>query len=348
MMDTPVSTDVAVVIGRFQPFHHGHAMLLRLALDTAPQVVVVLGSSFHARSPRNPFTWQERAEMISASLSAQDKSRVCYVAVRDYYEDARWAGAVRAQVRHAVSGAAHIALVGYFKDGSSYYLNRFPQWRLVTCNDAPDIDATRIRKGLFEAENIDASLTAVAEQIPMEVCQYLKTWSLMGCFPGLAREHAAIEAYKESWQAAPYPPIFTTVDAVVKTAGHVLLIQRAGFPGKGLWAIPGGFLEQRERLLQGAIRELCEETRLAVPGSSLVDGVVEVKVFDHPDRSLRGRTITHAHFFELESEHLPIVEASDDAAHAVWIPIGRLAGMEEEFYEDHFHILDHFLELTED
>src|SRR4051812_5559138 len=50
---------VAVLIGRFQPFHQGHAGLLAKALAVAPKVVVVLGSSFHARSAKNPFTWQE-------------------------------------------------------------------------------------------------------------------------------------------------------------------------------------------------------------------------------------------------------------------------------------------------
>jgi bifunctional NMN adenylyltransferase/nudix hydrolase len=112
--------------------------------------------------------------------------------------------------------------------------------------------------------------------------------------------------------------------------------------------LPGGFLEPRERLLQGAIRELCEETKLGVLTSSLHDAFVDVKVFDHPDRSLRGRTITHAHFFELGTEHLPSVEGSDDAAAASWIAIADLAVMEDQFFDDHFHILNHFLSITTD
>ena len=58
-------------------------------------------------------------------------------------------------------------------------------------------------------------------------------------------------AYKARWRTAPYAPIFCTVDALVQTGGHVLLVRRGGYPGKGLWALPGGFLEPRERLLQG-------------------------------------------------------------------------------------------------
>ena len=342
------NTDVAVLIGRFQPFHHGHAALLKIALDAAPRVVLVLGSSYHACSPKNPFTWQERAAMIGATLSAEQRQRVAFVAVRDYYEDARWAGAVRREVEQIAPDAKRIALIGHQKDASSYYLNHFPHWELIAADAAFDIDATRIRRILFDAENMDVSLDVIADLVPSAIRQYLKAWSLLPHFVALVQEHRAVEAYKAAWRGAPYAPIFCTVDAVVKAAGHVLLIQRGDFPGKGLWALPGGFLEQRERLLQGALRELSEETRLAVLPSSLIEALVAVTVFDHPDRSLRGRTITHAHFFDLKTEHLPEVEGADDAAHAVWVPIEQLLSMEEKFFDDHFHILNHFLRLTGD
>jgi bifunctional NMN adenylyltransferase/nudix hydrolase len=74
-----------------------------------------------------------------------------------------------------------------------------------------------------------------------------------------------IEKYKESWKAAPFPPTFVTVDAVVVQSGHVLLVKRKAMPGAGLWALPGGFLNQEETLLDGAIRELKEETKIKVP-----------------------------------------------------------------------------------
>ena len=42
----------------------------------------------------------------------------------------------------------------------------------------------------------------------------------------------------------------------------ILLVKRAKDPGKGLWGLPGGFIENGETLEEGAARELFEETSL--------------------------------------------------------------------------------------
>ena len=60
--------DVLVTVGRFQPFHNGHKAVIEAALEQAKEVVVVVGSSFAARSIRNPFTFEERKAMIEATF----------------------------------------------------------------------------------------------------------------------------------------------------------------------------------------------------------------------------------------------------------------------------------------
>src|SRR5688572_10116743 len=91
--------DLAVYVGRFQPFHNGHLALLQRALTLAPQCVVVIGSAHQARTPKNPFTWQERADMIRLALTPEERSRVHFVPMRDYYDIDRWTAAIR----HAVA-----------------------------------------------------------------------------------------------------------------------------------------------------------------------------------------------------------------------------------------------------
>lgn len=166
------TADLAVVIGRFQPFHHGHAGLLQQALASANEVLVVLGSSFHARSAKNPFTWREREAIIRACLPDFDQERVRFAPVRDYYEDGRWADAVRQAVIENAKPAARVKLVGHFKDDSSYYLNHFPQWELLAIERQHPIDATSIRRALFEAENLETALDALAEELPWPVRHY--------------------------------------------------------------------------------------------------------------------------------------------------------------------------------
>jgi bifunctional NMN adenylyltransferase/nudix hydrolase len=139
--------------------------------------------------------------------------------------------------------------------------------------------------------------------------------------------------------------VLVTVDCVVKCRERVLLIRRGQAPGKGLLAVPGGFLEQRETTLQAALRELEEETHLALPPATLRACLKATDVFDQPDRSQRGRTITHGHFFDLGDRDFPAIRADDDAAQADWTPIDQLRAMEDRFLDDHFQMLDHYLNL---
>lgn len=331
--------DIAVLIGRFQPFHNGHAALLAKALETASQVIVILGSAHAGRNAKNPFTWQERAAMIAATLGETAQQKVRFQPVRDYYDDLRWGEAVTRAVKALVPPTNSVALIGYLKDASSHYLNRFPGWEFVATTQCGEIDATSIRQIYFESEDWLATQALLGGLLPSSIVHYLKGWSHLPHFAQLRDEYQALEENRKIWGSGP----FVTVDAVVTAAGHVLLVERGRQPGKGLWAVPGGFLEPRERVMQGAIRELREETQLSLLDSTLEGALRAVAVFDHPDRSLRGRTITHAHWFDLGDCRLPEVAGADDAALAHWIPIAELASLEDRFFEDHFNMLDHFL-----
>ncbi|MDR2014023.1 MAG: bifunctional nicotinamide-nucleotide adenylyltransferase/Nudix hydroxylase [Azoarcus sp.] len=336
--------DAAILIGRFQPFHNGHAALLEQALEMADRALVVLGSSFRARNAKNPFTWEERATMIAASFDESDARRISFVPVRDYYDNARWAAAVEEGVRTAMARSGYIAprlaLAGFHKDASSAYLGLFPQWPFIALERQGDIDATPLRG--FYLDGNEAAWATLRARVPPAVVRYLEDWRVQPAFDAMREEHETIETDKQKWGTGP----FITLDAVVTVAGHVLLVRRKYPPGKGLLAIPGGFLEGRERLLQGAIRELKEETGLAIADTELAETLRSVAVFDHPDRSQRGRVITHAHWFDLPLPALPAVTGADDAAEARWFPIAGLPGMETELFEDHFVILDRFLNIS--
>ena len=348
--------DIAVLVGRFQPFHAAHVALLTRALALAPRCVIVVGSAFQARTPKNPFTWTERAEMIRQSLPVGERDRVTIVPMRDYYDETRWVTAVREAVTSIIAShdTPSIALVGHFKDATSGWLTAFPGWTLDPVDRLPGLDGVALRDALFaslpedahQPLEIDAALAALVDQAPPSTLAFLRAWTALPFFAELAVEWRMLKRYKEAWRAAPYAPTFVTVDAVVQCADQVLLIRRGKAPGRGLYAVPGGFIEARETCWQSCLRELEEETHLKLLEETMRRSLRSVAVFDHPDRSQRGRTITHAHHVDLGDRELPEVRADDDAASVEWMPIEALARMEDRFFDDHFHMLDHFLNLT--
>ena len=343
--------DTAIYIGRFEPVHNGHMALLQRALDSAQQVIVVVGSAWQARSPKNPFTWQEREAMLRGALPAADSARVQVLPMRDYYNEAVWVQAVRQGVARLTAPGgpgARVGLVGHFKDATSGYLSAFPGWELIHVERQGPIDATAIRDAYFGATPATApsALAPLASQMPASTLATLTEFAHTPHYAALQEEWRMLRGYRQAWAAAPYPPVFVTVDAVLRCQDQVLLIRRAHAPGKGQLAVPGGFIEQRETVWQSCLRELVEETHCHLPESTMRAALQSVSVFDHPDRSQRGRTITHAHYFDLGDAPFPVVRADDDAALVQWTPIDQLAGREEEFFEDHFHMLDHFLNIT--
>ncbi|MBW3593982.1 MAG: NUDIX hydrolase [Actinobacteria bacterium] len=63
--------------------------------------------------------------------------------------------------------------------------------------------------------------------------------------------------------------------AVVIDDGRLLMIRRGKEPGRGLWSIPGGRVENGEYLSQALVREVKEETGLDVEVRELL-GILEV------------------------------------------------------------------------
>jgi bifunctional NMN adenylyltransferase/nudix hydrolase len=336
---------LAVVIGRFSPVHNGHLALFQKAVSVADEVLVLVGSSNKAPDIKDPFPFDLRKKLILQTFSMLDRSNVDktqFVNVEPLadipYNDEHWVEQVQ-KVVEKYKFAGHnttITLVGFKKDDSSYYLDLFPQWKYSEATQTLDLNATQIREELFKEGTITKSLQS---KLPKETHQSLRGFLVQKTFNDLLLEYDYIYDYKKSWEASPYPPTFHTADAVVVQQGHVLLITRKDLPGKGLLALPGGFINENEYILNAAIRELKEETKLKVPEPVLKGSIVSRKVFDKPSRSLRGRVITTAFLIHLTNydNGLPKANGSSDAKKAEWIPLADLKP--EQFFEDHYHII---------
>lgn len=372
--------DVLVFVCRGQPFHRGHETVVREGLKRAKKVIIVPGSHDQAPNIRNPLTTAQRIEMITGVFPQEvEQGRVVFSPQVDHpYNDAKWAAGVQAGVyAHIWSGTfnpdpVRIGLIGHSKDETSFYLKIFQGWDSIEVENVESINSTDIRNNIFRRGYV---IAADAAKLPLASYTFLVKWTKTDQFKTLKAEFDFIQKYKKSSRAAteaeilemvrrhlpkgmenagadliaefakqfksPYAPSYQTVDAVVLQSAKILLVKRKAAPGKGLLALPGGFLDvEKERLLDGAIRELKEETRIDLPEKVLRGSIVhdKTRTFDAVNRSARGRTITTAFLFNLPAQTTEIkVKGADDAEKAFWKDLGTLR--REDFFEDHYDII---------
>lgn len=353
--------DYTVYCGRFQPFHKGHYSVVKRALEISENLIIIIGSHNKAPDIRNPLNSKQRVDIIKSALTALNfqpetslgdilrsavNPRIHYVFQEDHlYNEERWISGIQTAVNSITmgkwrAGPIKVGIIGYSKDHTTYYMKKFPQWDIIDLEPEHVINATDIRECFFSGNFSNAPEWAVNENHSVAVQNAFNTVIQAG----IIDEYNAISKYKESWKAAPYPVTFQTVDAIVTQSGHILLVERGAYPGKGLWALPGGFVNPTETLLEACLRELREETKLAVPLPVLRGSILSNKTFDHPERSTRGRTITHCYHIKLsDMEKLPKIKGSDDAKKAFWLPLSEFVKHRSKMFEDHYEICENML-----
>jgi bifunctional NMN adenylyltransferase/nudix hydrolase len=342
---------LGVFIGRFQPFHYGHLFIIKQALKQVKYLTILVGSSSVPRSYFNPFTFEEREAMILSSLTEEEQARVFIQPLVDMtYNDGAWVRQVQSCATDAVYhfglgdiDKPSVALVGHSKDGSSFYLKMFPQWAEIALPNHYDISATPIREKFFSREAFLELLEDIAPVVPAKVRDFMANFSYTADYNNMVEEYEYVQRYRKQFEGLSYPPIFQTVDAVVVQSGHILLVKRKSRPGKGLWALPGGFLNATERVQDAVYRELREETKIKVPEAVLRGSTITSKLFDDVHRSARGRTLTHAFLIKLPDGPLPRVKGADDAEKAKWVPISEVT--RDVMFEDHHAIITNLTAL---
>ena len=144
--------DLAVFIGRFQPFHKGHLHNIIQALKFSDRILINIGSSFNAPNIKNPFTFEQRKQMIKSDLEAVeiDLSRIVIEPLADYYyQEEKWQQALRQNVSKHSKITDKVAIVGHEKDASSYYLKSFAEWGFIPVDNYKSYNATDFRKEYY-------------------------------------------------------------------------------------------------------------------------------------------------------------------------------------------------------
>jgi 8-oxo-dGTP diphosphatase len=136
--------------------------------------------------------------------------------------------------------------------------------------------------------------------------------------------------------AYEFPRPAVAVDVILlrqREETEVLLVERGNEPFRGLWAIPGGFVEIEEDLPDAARRELREETGIHIAEN---ERLVELGTFGKPGRDPRGRVISVVYLAGVACSE-SAAAAGDDAARAQWFPLSR----PPELAFDHAEVLGH-------
>lgn len=363
---------LTVFIGRFSPFHIGHAQVLKRALELSEKVLIIVGSANEPRTTKNPWTAQERGAMITDWYVRGDHGLGLNVGDlviehnRNWiYNNSLWLNATEAIIKkHELS--KDVWITGANRDASTFYLKELETfgYKLDLLQDNSSVSqfltATGIREMFFgETWNgqmmTEAQLDVLLKSLlPPSTLEFL--WKFRGTadYARLVTEYNVTSKRLADKRAGRHEVIDQTVDAVVIQTGHVLLVKRRAAPGSGLWAIPGGHLEPREWMLDGAIRELYEETKIDVPEKILRGSLQFDQRFEHPERSQLGRVISQAFCFKLNDFmvdgkiELPKVKGSDDAEKAKWFPLSEALSMSDRLFDDHHAILETFVSRLTD
>ena len=353
-----MTTKIGVFIGRFNPPHLGHLSVIEEALSNNDKLIIVIGSHKTTFSPRKLLSTEQVQNIILAGVS--DPSRIEFASVRDnLYSDNEWVIDVRKQINYICSKIYDenkiISLYGFSKDQTSQYLKWFPFYHTIEAlpfvNGGGELlHASDIRELIYKnSKSLDINIpygNLPVSGLELTMGKPMATQFITELLSDnlervlwISDEYWHYKSYKDAWSKAPYAPTFVTGDAVVFCNGCVLLIKRKFSPGKGCYALPGGFINQNETVKACILRELAEETKIDVPPAKLANSLKEIVLFDAPSRSMRGRTITNAGLIVLEETKIPKVKASDDAMGAIWMPLDMISRLEDKFFEDHFYII---------
>jgi len=148
-------------VGRFQPFHNGHLMVIKGMTKVCGRIVVAIGSPNADASLENPFSAVERREMIQRALQAEDiipNFDLSIIEVPDVGDDEAWAKKCL-----ELSETAHQVWTG--NEWTKTCFEKIGM-EVKTIKEIPGISATEIRKRMKEGGDWKAL-------VPKDVASYL-------------------------------------------------------------------------------------------------------------------------------------------------------------------------------
>ena len=149
----------ALFIGRFQPFHNAHLSDVKLALKEGYKVIIAIGSSQESGTKENPFSYEERKEMIERMLKAHKILDYDIISVSDINDDKKW-------VEHVKKIVPEFD-IAYTGNEFTEKLFKEKDIKVRKIKLIEGINATEIRKRILHGNDW-------RELVPKEVSEYIE------------------------------------------------------------------------------------------------------------------------------------------------------------------------------
>jgi len=134
---------IALFVGRFQPFHNGHLSAIEQIAREADKIIIGLGSSQYSNTKENPFSAEQRIEMIKAVL--KDNFNYEIYLIPDIHDDDNW-------VDHVLKIVPKFDVV-YTGNPHTKKLFLEKEYQVKGIDLVPNINGTTIRDMMVKNQN---------------------------------------------------------------------------------------------------------------------------------------------------------------------------------------------------
>ncbi|UCD03145.1 MAG: nicotinamide-nucleotide adenylyltransferase [Candidatus Aenigmatarchaeota archaeon] len=151
----------ALLVGRFQPFHKGHLKVVESLAKRYDILYIVIGSANESGTVKNPFTVEERIEMIKRSLEPRGITNFELHSIQDFHDDKMWTTLIKKSVDFDVVYSRNSWTLDCFrKEGTKARKHKFYQQRKYSGHEI----RRRILHGI-----------SWRDLVPLEVYDYLRS-----------------------------------------------------------------------------------------------------------------------------------------------------------------------------
>ena len=161
-----------IVLGRFQPFHNGHAYLLEHALSEFEQVTIAIGSAQEEWTADNPFSIQERTDMILSWATANEfQDNITIVGIDDINDPPNW-------VQHASEHHGEGTLVTSDEATKNLYEESGFSVHWVDLHEREQFEGWRIRQTCMMLSTVyddEAARMVLLPSVPESIIEWLIT-----------------------------------------------------------------------------------------------------------------------------------------------------------------------------